>query len=870
MDAGSAFEHLVRFSLVWRKSLLLVLLVLAALGGVYVARHFEMDSRSENLISERVPWRQSELQFNRAFPQRNNLTLVVIDGATPERAEQAAVALRSALLKQPGLFPVVRDLQGDPFFAKNGLLYLPLPQVRDTTAQLIAAQPFLGPLAADPSLRGVMDSLSTALIGVEHGQAPLDQLAGAFRQFSSVFENVLAGKPAFMSWQGMISGHDPSRSEKLRLLQVQARLDYSQLEPGAAASAAIRNTARNLQLTPATGVSVRLTGPVPMADEEFASVAERALPIGILMMSAILLTLWFALRSAKIIGAILVTLVSGFLITSAAGLFLFGSFNLISVAFIPLFVGLGVDFQIQYAVRYRAERHLLRDLAPALTRAGNKIGPSLTLASLATALCFFSFTPTDYIGIAELGVIAGTGMVVAFLLTGTMLPAMLAVLEPEGERAEIGFMRLAPADRFLRRRTGFVLGGFSLLLIAGAALLPYLRFDANPLHLRSSRAESVATLLDLMQDPQTSLDKIDVLTPSLAAAQDLAAKLSPLPDVGGVTTLQTFVPADQQEKLTLISDAQSLLDATLNPVETKGPPTRAETLKSLAATEQALQRVAMTANGAAAESAKQLAATLANLQTADAGMLDAAERAIVPSLLTTLDRARMLLTAGPVSLQTLPGELRRDWITADGQAHVEISPKYHDDTFLEQFTDEIESIVPQATGTLVLIEESRHTIVQAFLRAGVLSLIAVIALLALMLRRTRDVVLTLLPLLAIGVLTFATCVVARVHLNFANIVVLPLLLGIGVAFSIYFVMFWRGGGRDFLQSSLTRAVIYSAATTASGFGALRFSSHPGTASMGELLMICLAWTLAITLVVVPALLNRVPAPASAPVPVPAE
>ena len=214
-------------------------------------------------------------------------------------------------------------------------------------------------------------------------------------------------------------------------------------------------------------------------------------------------------------------------------------------------------------------------------------------------------------------------------------------------------------------------------------------------------------------------------------------------------------------------------------------------------------------------------------------------------------------------MDSLPQDLRSDWITADGRAHVEISPKSHDDAFLEKFTAEIQALVPQATGTLVLIEESHHTIVQAFLRAGVLSLIAVIALLALLLRRPRDVALTLVPLLAIGVLTFATCVAARMQLNFANIVVLPLLLGIGVAFSIYFVMFWRGGGRDFLQSSLTRAVIYSAATTASGFGALWFSSHPGTASMGKLLMICLAWTMVITLTLVPALLNKVPAPVPA-------
>ena len=860
------FEFLVRFSLAYRKSILLALALLAVISGVYVARHFEMDSRSEDLISQNVPWRQRAIQFDRAFPQQNNFTLVVIEGATPERAEQAAVALKTALLKRPDMFPAVQDIQGDPFFAKNGLLYLPLQQVRDITAQLITAQPFLGPLASDPSLRGVMDSMSTALLGVQNGQGSLEQVAGPFRQFTTVFNKVLSGQPAFMSWQGMLSGHEPARADRLRLLQVQGKLNFAALEPGAKADNLIRRTARALQLTPENGVSVRLTGPVPLADEEFASVADRALPIGLLMMGAILFTLWLALRSTKIIGAILVTLASGFLVTSAVGLLLFGKLNLISIAFIPLFVGLGVDFQIQYAVRYRAERHALRELFPSLVRAGAKIGPSLTLASLATALCFFSFTPTDYTGLAELGVIAGSGMIVAYLLTGTMLPALLALLRPEGEQAEIGFLRLAPADHFLRRRTTQVLAGFFILLAAGAAALPFVRFDANPLHLRSTRAESVATLLDLMQDPQTAPDKIDVLTPSLNDASKLATRIAALPGVDKTTTLNSFVPADQKEKLAVISDAQSILDATLTPIESKPPPARAETLKSIATTEQALRRAAATATGATAVTTRQFADVLARLEKADSRVIDAAEKAVVPPLVTTLSRARNLLTATPVSLETLPQELRRDWLTPDGRARVEIGPRQHDDAFLENFSAEIQAKVPQATGTLVLIEESRHTIVQAFLRAGVLSLIAVVVLLALMLRRVRDVLLTMIPLLAIGVLTFATCVATGLRLNFANIVVLPLLLGVGVAFSIYFVMFWRGGGRDFLQSSLTRAVIYSAATTASGFGALWFSNHPGTASMGELLMICLAWTLVITLVLVPALLNRVPPPA----PIPAE
>src|SRR5882672_8153298 len=224
-----------------------------------------------------------------------------------------------------------------------------------------------------------------------------------------------------------------------------------------------------------------------------------------------------------------------------------GTFNVISVAYIPLFVGIGVDFGIQYTVRYRAERHALGDLEQALTRAGQSMGPSLALAALATAACFYSFVPTDYSGLAELGLIAGTGMLIAFLLSGTMLPALLKLMNPHAEQREVGITWLAPVDVFLQRRKR------AILILAGAAatiglsLLPLLQFDANPLHLRSTRTESMQTVLDLAKDPDTSPNTIDVLAPSRAEADALAQHLSQLPQVDKALTLQSFIPDGQPE-----------------------------------------------------------------------------------------------------------------------------------------------------------------------------------------------------------------------------------------------------------------------------------------------------------------------------------
>ena len=851
------FEQLVRICYRYAAAAVALCLFAAAASAYYVAGNFEMDSNSENLLSPELEWRQRGVEFDAAFPQRNNLTLVVIDGATSERAEEAAIALKAALMPFKSEIPVLRDIQGDPFFARNGLLYQSLDELRATTADIIKAQPVLAPLAADPSLRGIMDSLSTALFAVENGETPLEDLVTPFNAISDTLEKTLRGETAFLSWQALITGDAPTTRETRRLIELQPTLNYGQLMPGGAASDLVRKVATEQGLTPANGVTVRLTGPVPLTDEEFGTLVENVELMTTLMVSGILLMLWLAVRSVKIVAAILVTLMVGLILTTALGLAVIGQFNVISVAFIPLFVGIGVDFGIQYSVRYREERYRTQGLVSGLMASARIMGPSLTLAGFATAACFYSFVPTEYEGIAELGFIAGSGMIIAYLLNGTLLPALLKLLQPKGERGDIGFVSLAGLDRALHANKKPILVVAVVLTIGGVALLPFLEFDANPMNLRSSETESMATLLDLMQDPDTTPNTIEVLNPSLEVAAVLAGRLAMLPEVDEARTLRSFVPADQPEKLALISDAALLMDTALNPFEVKPPPTKDEVLASIAATKDKLVIAGMGTTPAAA-SARRLAEILARLEMADDAALARATTALVPGLNTVLTRLRAAFMPMMVDLDALPAELKRDWITADGRARVQVVPAgdSNDNAILERFAAAVRAVAPQATGAPVSTLESGRTIVGAFVQAGILSLLATVAMLTFVLRSTRDVALTLGPLLAASVLTFATCVVLDLQLNFANIIVLPLLFGIGVAFHIYFIMAWRAGTREFLQTSLTRAVLLSALTTATGFGTLWMSSHPGTASMGELLMISLVWML-ITLFVLPTLFESV-------------
>ena len=330
----------------------------------------------------------------------------------------------------------------------------------------------------------------------------------------------------------------------------------------------------------------------------------------------VLLILWLALKSYRIILAVSINLFVGLAITAAVGLALVGSLNLISVAFAVLFVGLGVDFGLQFSVRYRNERHEISDLRKALETAGARAGAPLTLAAAATAAGFLSFLPTDYRGLSELGLIAGLGMVIAFLTSITLLPALLQIFNPPGESEPLGYAALAPVDKFLEDHRVPVIVGTLLIAIAGLPLLMNLRFDFNPINLRSTKAESIATYLDLRRDPNVSSHSAQVLAPNVEAADAIAKQLAARPEVARAMTIDSFVPTDQAAKLERIRAAETALRRALNPPALKPAPTDAETVAALRGGAQALREAAEGQTGEGAKASLRLADDLTRLANA--------------------------------------------------------------------------------------------------------------------------------------------------------------------------------------------------------------------------------------------------------------
>jgi hypothetical protein len=572
----------------------------------------------------------------------------------------------------------------------------------------------------------------------------------------------------------------------------------------------------------------------------------------------VLIILLLALRSWKLIVAVFFSLMVGLAATAALGLAMVGSFNLISVAFFVLFVGLGVDFGIQFSVRYRAERYDHPDLHEALRSTARKAGDPLSLAAAATAVGFFAFLPTSYRGLSALGLVAGCGMLIAFACSITLVPAMLALLKPAGEPAPVGFRRLAPLDDFLQRHRIAIIAGTFLVVLAGAPLLWNLQFDFNPVDLQSPSSRSVVIYRQLQHDPETTGNDAELLAPTLERAETSAKQLASLPEVSRTLTLNSLIPADQREKIAALRGASQRLGRALNPPRVQPAPSDQEVVASIQATADLLSRTAGTAPGAAAESARRVSALLKRLASADAGVRVKAEAAIVQPLRYDLDLLRRSLAPEEVTMKTLPQDLVRDWLLPDGRARVQALPKGdpNNNNVLRNFATAVLRAEPSAAGGAISLYEAANTVTTAFVESGALAIIAIAILLLIALRRVTDVLLTLIPLLLAGVVTLEICVLDGLALNFANIIALPLLLGVGVAFKIYYIMAWRVGKTGLLQSTLTRAVIFSAMTTAIAFGSMWASSYPGMSSMGKLMALALICTMFAAVLFQPLLMGR--------------
>jgi hopanoid biosynthesis associated RND transporter like protein HpnN len=831
-------------------------LLLAGLGLRYTATHLSIDTDTDHLFAASLPWRQAQIQESRNFPQFNDITVAVVRAATPEEARETAMALTAALNADKAHFHSAFYQAGEPFYSQEGLLLFPPDDLAKQLSQIVAAQPFLGQLAADPSARGLLTGLGLIAKGVQTG-TDISPYNTALLSLEHNLQEAAAGRPEPLSWQSLLMGNQGGAE----FVIAHPILNQGSLQPGGLATASLVQIAHSLPDVQAGRATVDYTGQIPLSDEQFASLTHGLVLGGIISVAFIALWLFLALRSCRLILPILFTLLLGLVLTVSFAAITVRVINLISVAFAILFIGLAVDFAIQYCVRLRDVRHKLPELGPALEETARQAGGQIALAATATASGFFAFSPTSFVGVAELGEIAGAGMFIAFFCTITFLPALLTVFRPRAEMVPVGLPGGAKADAWLRRHSRLVLGFFGVMALAGMLSAVNINFDANPLDTKDPNTESMRTIRSMLADPATNPFYADMLVANLDEARALSAKLSALPEVAQVLSGATFIPQQQDQKLAMLTQARSLLAPTLQAVD--DPPTAQVSAADIRA---AMIKTRDAINQVAPQLPKDspllgIAAALDKLQGQDDAQIEAMNAGITRFLPSALEQFSTSLNAGPITREALPPAVAQSWFLPDGRVRVEALPSAAAQTNagLRQFSEAVLRVAPDAGGPAISTIATAGTILTSFREAALLAFTAIAVILLIVFRTIRATLLVLATLTLSSLLTALFAKMAHMSINYANIIALPLLLGVGVSFNVYFVMNFRAGMRRFLSSATAHAVLFSALTTGTAFGTLAASHDRGTASMGELLFLSLGAVLIATFAFLPALLYAVDA-----------
>jgi len=859
----------------YKVTTLLLCFIAVCVSIDYTINNLGMNTDTEDMLSPELDWRKLDKEVSDEFPQFSSNILVVIEAPTPDQAMDAADSLYKKLKQETTLFKSVFSFRSLPFFKKSSLLYLDTDELQDVSDRLAEIQPFLSRLTEDQNIRGLFTMLDEAITAKLDGEEI--ELTPLIKRINKSFAALAANQPYQLSWHSLMAGEDLDKEIYREFIFLQPELNYSDLFPAKAALKKIRTIGGELGIKEENSLRLRLSGSAALSHEELQSVMAGTELSVILALCLVTVILVVGLGSFWLVLATIITLISGLIITAGWATLTVGELNLISVAFAVLYIGLGVDFAIHFCLRFRENLSNNSDRTLALCETSKSCGSSLFLCAVTTAIGFYAFMPTDYDGIAELGWISGSGMFISFFITMTLLPALLGLLpykpratsmvEVETQTGNHQSNHHNPLNSLLTFPVTHARSIKIISLIVAITLIwtvPKISFDHNTLNLQNPENESVKTYLDLLADSESSPWTTEILVDNENEAISLEAQLKKLPLVNDVTWLNNFIPDEQEDKLIIIEEIDLLLSG-MNLKSVLPGPTDDERLavinnliSLIISNPKIIRQIPHTADllNNLESFVKQYSQF--NKQKRKSFFMTL-EHSLLDSLPGRLDSLAASLEADTVDKSSLPSDLSSRWVGLNGRYLLEISPveNLKDNDALERFVEQLQSKFPNVIGSPVVSVEAGHAVVSAFKQAFMTALIVILLLLFILLDSRRDALLIMIPLLMAALLTAGTSLLFSIPLNFANIIALPLLLGIGVDSGIHILHRFRTAPPKngiILATSSARAVLVSALTTIVSIGNLAFSSHLGTASMGKLLTIGISMTLLCTLIILPSLL----------------
>ena len=856
MRIEAGFNQWLRFARKYRTFVIIAWIIAAIFGASIAANRLSINTDTSEMIDAATPYRQDQIAYQAIFPQATDEILVLIRADSPDAADLFTEKL-SKNLNESNLVNSVFNPELDPFFQKNGLLFLDTQELESTLAQLTEAAPLIERLTLNPSLPSLFDALEQA------ASQDNDTAQAMFTAVADTLEANLGGQSKALSWRAaFIEDLDPPFQ---RILTIDPVLDTTRLRPTAALQGFIDQSVDALRAETGLNPQVFVTGNPVLRSDELQSVSRGigfAFFISFILVG--LLLLW-ALRSIRLAVFTLLSLVISIVITAGIASMIFTALNLVSIAFTVLMVGLGVDFAIHLLLHLRHENGLGKSIPASFYRTNRQIGTALVLTAPSTALAFLAFVPTKFIGISQLGIIAAIGVIIAFLVATSFLPAIYTYLPVAKSKPKNLAGKHRRKSHVVSKNSRSKIAIFVMALgVLAAMLLPNARFDADPMALRNQSSSSVIAFNQLFDRKETTPFRLNYLAQSEADARQAALAFKDLDSIKSARTIWDFIPKDQDDKLELIDYAAIGLEFAVSgegeayPI---GPNPTGRLIDALSDRNDAPSR--------------RLHSVLKQWQSAIKTDTDLEQRSQTDIFFYwpyELERLRKQIQARKVTRAQLPDNIAARYVGPNGLARVEIIPSedLRDETLRRAFIDAVktkaaslstehiqDSGIINISGSARTVQDAGDIIQAAMLQAIIAALIMVSILLYIVVRDFKLVIIMLIPLLLAGILTTATGVVFGLPYNFANVIVLPLLIGIGVDSSLHLALQSRKSSavKSVFDTVTPRAVLFSGFTTIASFGSLTFSEHRGTSSMGALLMIAIIWVIICTVFVTPSLMT---------------
>lgn len=848
--------RVLRFA--WLLIVFFVLLCAASLH--YTINNLGVNTDTSTLLSQDLPFQKNRIRWENAFPQDAATILFVVEAPTAEQTSMAANTLAMRIDANQQLFEYVYIPDDNAFLKRQGLLYLAPEKLEDLSAKLIDAQPFIGYLSQNYHLQGLLEILGKVLDNTDDNlPMNLDPLLEGIDQSLVA---VQLEQPLALSWQKLLDFNQASDRNTLRSI-VSARpiTDFNSMKPVEKSLNFAREIAREIQ-TKDPQVSIRITGKKALEEDEMRVLAEDTLYSGLLALSLIIIVLFIGLRSVKLVLCTLIVLIMGLILTAGFATISVGHLNVLSVAFAILYIGLGVDFAIHICLTFRACWKNNMSSEDAIKKSIITLGFSLFLCALTTSIGFFAFIPTDYEGVSELGLISGGGMFIGLLVSLTLLPALLKVFSINQLKHQQVTSLPDWVGSFMFRHARKIRYASIFLAICALFSLHYVYLDSNPVNLRDPNSESVVAFKDLLKSKTRSPFVLIALSDSLANAEKLANEMQALDTVNKTITLQSFVAKDQQEKLEIIEDLSLVMGSELSGFDR--PLEAADSRQALLELQTKIG-VALTypTGKASAELLEKLHQHITEfIIFADGDELSAAkyqqfDESVLGLFPYTMQRLNTSLQAYEFGLADIPDYISSNWLSSSGVYKIIIDPEYdlNKAENLKAFAIEVQGIDDSVTGLPVSDLAAGDVIAEVFIQSFTTAVLVIFLVLLIILKSFRNTLLVVWPLILAGLLTAATNVLLDNPFNFANIIALPLLMGMGIDSGIHIMHRLHAGlgsREHLLQTSTARGVFFSSLTTLLSFTSLAFTNHQGIASMGLLLAIGIIFTLICTLVVLPA------------------